>query len=300
MIGELAALGAAICWTISAVLYKEALLSTKPISANIVRCVCTSAGLLALLLVVGKFSALVNLPMYAVVFAVVSGIVGLGLGDTLYLVSLKSIGVARSVPLTCTYPLFSLVWAVFLQGEHLTFQVVLGAVAIVLGVWLLGQGEDKNTVQNGKRLLIKGTVSALTAAVIWSVSIAMIDIAVTLPETSTFDSALALNTIRVSAVAVFLFALIPIVDRKLGFLKVERKTLIALTSGGLVALGLGWFLLSLSFILNTPESQAVPISSTTPLFSTFSGIVFLRERVTAKTVAGSMIIVVGIFLLFML
>ncbi|MDI6805334.1 MAG: hypothetical protein QMD20_01570 [Candidatus Bathyarchaeia archaeon] len=47
MIGEVAALGAALSWTFSAVLYKEALLKTKPISANIVRLTCTSAILVA-------------------------------------------------------------------------------------------------------------------------------------------------------------------------------------------------------------------------------------------------------------
>jgi transporter family protein len=68
--------------------------------------------------------------------------------------------------------------------------------------------------------------------------------------------------------------------------------------GGIIAVGLGWFLLTLSFSY-IPESQAVPISSTTPLFSTLSGIVFLREKVTAKVAIGSIIIVFGTFLIFL-
>lgn len=46
------------------------------------------------------------------------------------------------------------------------------------------------------------------------------------------------------------------------------------------------------------ESQATPISSTTPLFATVSGMIFLHERITAKNVAGSVMVVVGIFLFF--
>jgi drug/metabolite transporter (DMT)-like permease len=68
--------------------------------------------------------------------------------------------------------------------------------------------------------------------------------------------------------------------------------------GGLVALGLGWFLLTYSF-LYIPEAQAVPISSTTPLFAVVSGMIFLKERITVRNVAGTIIIVLGIFLLFM-
>ena len=297
MMGELAALGAAICWTISAILYKEALLKTKPISANIVRLVCTSIILVACLAIIGKFGVLMNLPACAVVLACVSGIIGLGFGDTLYMMSLKLIGVARAVPITCVYPLFNLLWAVFLVGEPITLSVVLGAVTIVFGIWLLRQETDAGTAETEKKILVKGVAYALATAVMWSVSITMIDMAVTLPETSSLDHALAINTIRVAAIAVSLLVSAPIIDRGFGFLKMQRKTLAALIFGGIVALGLGWFFLTYSFI-NTLESRAVPISSTTPLFSTLSGIVFLHEKVTARNAVGSIMIVVGIFLIF--
>jgi DME family drug/metabolite transporter len=297
LLGELAALGAAICWTVSAIIYKEALFKTKPISANIVRLVCTSIILVACLAIIGKFGVLTTLPMYALVLTCVSGIIGLGFGDTLYMMSLKLIGVARAVPITCTYPLFSLLWAVLLIGEPITLAVILGAATIVFGIWLLRQEADAGTAETKKKILIKGVAYALATAVMWSVSITMIDMAVTLPETSSLDHALAINTIRVTAIAVSLLVSAPIIDRDLGFLKMQRKTLVALVFGGIVALGLGWFLLTYSFI-NTLESQAVPISSTTPLFSTLSGIVFLHEKVTARNAVGSIMVVVGIFLIF--
>jgi len=297
MIGELAALGAAICWTVSAIMYKEALFKTKPVSANIVRLVCTSIILVACLAIIGKFGVLMNLPAYAVVLACVSGIIGLGFGDTLYMMSLKLIGVARAVPITCVYPLFNLLWAVFLVEEPITLSVILGAVTIVFGIWLLRQETDVGTAETEKKILVKGVAYALATAVMWSVSITMIDMAVTLPETSSLDHALAINTIRVAAIAVSLLVSAPIIDRGFGFLKMQRKTLAALIFGGIVALGLGWFFLTYSFT-NTSESRAVPISSTTPLFSTLSGIVFLHEKVTARNAVGSIMIVVGIFLIF--
>jgi len=297
MIGELAALGAAICWTISAIMYKEALFKTKPVSANIVRLVCTSIILVACLAIIGKFGVLMNLPACAVVLACVSGIIGLGFGDTLYMMSLKLIGVARAVPITCVYPLFNLLWAVFLVEEPITLSVILGAVTIVFGIWLLRQERDAGTAETEKKILVKGVAYALATAVMWSVSITMIDMAVTLPETSSLDHALAINTIRVTAIAVSLLVSAPIIDRSFGFLKMQRKTLAVLIFGGIVALGLGWFFLTYSFI-STLESRAVPISSTTPLFSTLSGIVFLHEKVTARNAVGSIMIVVGIFLIF--
>jgi len=298
MIGELAALGAAICWTASAVLYKEALLDTRPSSANIVRCTCVSMLLIVSLVVVGKIGVLASLPLNAAVLSSVSGVIGLGLGDSLYMVSLKLIGVARAVPLTCTYPLFSILLAILLRREVVTLYVVVGAIAILLGIWFLSRREKTDVDEISRRDLIKGVATALVTAVVWSVSIALVHMAVGLKETSTWDYALAVNTLRVLATAVFLLASAPITDRKFNFLKLQRRTLSALISGGIVALALGWFLLTMSF-LYIPESEGVPISSTSPLFATTAGIIFLHERVTAKIVAGSVIIVIGIFLIFM-
>jgi DME family drug/metabolite transporter len=297
MIGELAALGAALCWTVSAILYRKAVLVAKPISANIVRCVCTSLILVGGLAVIGKFQVLTSLPAYAIALACVSGVVGLGIGDTLYMFSLKFIGVARAVPITCTYPLFSLLLAVFLQGKAVTLQVVLGAVAIVFGIWLLTQEEGS---EGGlpKAALVRGAVAAVVTAVVWAISIAMIDMAVTLPQTGTLDSALAINTFRVVAVAVFLLGSAPVGDKGLSFLRMRKRTVATLIFAGIVALVLGWFFLAYSFLL-IPEAQAVPISSASPLFATVAGMVFLHERLTAKNIAGSVITVIGIFLIFM-
>lgn len=297
MIGELAALGAALSWTFSAVLYKEALLKTKPISANIVRLTCTSAILLVCLLVIGKLEILGSLPSYAVFLACISGIIGLGFGDTLYMNSLKLIGVARAVPITCTYPLFNLLWSIFLLREPVTTPTVIGAIAIVFGIWLLSKEKTKNAQKEHRRNLLIGVASALATAVIWSVSIALMDVAVTLPETSSLDNALAINTIRTTAVAVLLLAFSPILDKRFGFLKVQRKTLAMLISGGIIALGLGWFFLAYSFMY-TSEAQAVPISSTTPLFSALFAVIFLHERVPLKNAIGALMIVAGIFLIF--
>jgi drug/metabolite transporter (DMT)-like permease len=124
----------------------------------------------------------------------------------------------------------------------------------------------------------------------------MMDVAV--KESPDIDHALIINTIRVITVAAVLLASSPIIDRKLGFLKVRKRTVVALIAGGIAALGVGWFFLSYSFTV-TSQARAVPISSTTPLFSTLAGILLLREKVTAHNVFGSIMVVVGIFLLFL-
>jgi DME family drug/metabolite transporter len=296
MMGEFAALGAAVSWAVSALLYRKALSETKPVSANIIRLTLTSVVLFFFLVAAGLIGVLTKLPMSVVVFAGVSGVIGLGFGDTLYMVSLKMIGVARAVPVTCTYPLFNLLWVALFAGEPVTWSVALGAVVIVLGVWLLSL-EQKGDAGVKKNVLGKGLAVALATALLWSVSIAMMGLAV--KETPNLDDAFAINAVRVFTIAISFAVSAPLVDRSLGFLKVNKRTVVTLIAGGIVALGLGWFLLNYSFI-DTLQSRAVPISSATPLFSTLAGVLLLHEKVNAKIVLGSMMIVGGIFMIFLL
>lgn len=294
MIGELAALGAALCWTFSAIVYKRALASTPPIPANTVRCLGTSLVLIAVLAFAGRIWVLAELPTHAILLTCASGIIGLGLGDTLYLLSLKMLGVSRAVPITCTYPLFNLIWAYLLAGETITVQVAAGAAVIVAGTWLLSVEENNETAKGSRNL--KGVFFAIFTAIAWSISISMINLA--MKKAQSFEQAYAVNTLRLVAVAVLLTLYTLASGKGLNSFKVGWRNTILLLSGGIIAIGLGWLFLTFSF-LHIPESQAVPISSTTPLFSTLTSIVFLHERVTAKIGLGSFMVVAGIFMIFM-
>ncbi|MCS7124066.1 MAG: DMT family transporter [Candidatus Bathyarchaeota archaeon] len=296
MIGEFAALGAALCWTFSAVFYKRALAATSPISANTVRCIGTGLVLVMFLAVLGRIGVLIELPTQTLFLACASGIIGLGLGDTLYMLSLKTIGVSRAVSITCTYPLFNLVWAYLLVGETITMPVAAGALTIVLGVWLLtSEKTDKACDELTVKHRARGAAFALSTAIAWSISISMINLAVKNAES--LEQAYAVNTVRLLAVAALLSVYSLINKRGLSFMRVGRRNIALLWSGGLIAIGLGWFFLTYSFLL-IPESQAVPISSTTPLFSTLAGITLLHEKTTAKIVLGSLLVVAGIFMIF--
>jgi drug/metabolite transporter (DMT)-like permease len=98
--------------------------------------------------------------------------------------------------------------------------------------------------------------------------------------------------------ALVLLALSPLLDREHGFLKLSWRTIVLLCVGGLVANGLGWLLMNYSF-LNIPEAQAVPISSTTPLFSTLAGFAFFREQLTRDNTLGAILVVAGVVLIFL-
>jgi DME family drug/metabolite transporter len=296
MIGELAAIGAAISWAIAPIMYRSALSNTNPVSANIVRCATNAAVLMILLFALGMGGVLASLPLWVVLVTVFSGLIGLGLGDTLYMSGLKTIGVSRAVPLASSYPLFGLIWAVLLLGQPLSLFAVVGAVVILLGIWLLSQRNNVEVTQAKGKMLLLGVIFSLVTAIVWSISLTLMDIVVSNGITG-LQANYAITTIRITSIALFLGAASPLIDRSQGFMKISRRAITLLCLGGLIANGVGWLLMNYSF-LNLPEAQAIPISSTSPLFASFAGYLLFREKATLWSVSGAIAIIVGIVLIF--
>jgi len=298
MIGEFAALGAAVTWAVAPIMYKKALSGVSPVSANIVRCATNAAFLVLFLVASGLVGVLASLPIGVAIVVVVSGLVGLGVGDTLYMYALKSIGVARAVPLATSYPLFSLVWATFFLGQAVTVPAVVGTVVILIGIWLLSREKIESKFHVYGKVELTGVAVSLLAALAWSVSITMMDFAVTMPGVvSGLPVNYAIVTVRITGMALVLLALAPVLDRRHGFLKLSWKAVVLLCVGGIVANGLGWLLMNYSF-LNIAEAQAVPISSTTPLFSALAGFAFFHEKITRDNTLGAVLVVAGVVLIF--
>jgi drug/metabolite transporter (DMT)-like permease len=298
VLGEVAALGAAFCWAVAPILYRQALFKTHPISANIVRCASNAVVMLLVLVALGKWNVLASLPLNVAVLVATSGIIGLGVGDTLYMLSLKAVGVSLAVPLAASYPLFSLVWATFLLGQPVTASAVAGAVLILAGIWLLCKEKPEAVGGVNRRWLFSGVAAGLATAVFWSVSITLMDSALNSPGVVGMDANYAIITLRIASMAMFLLLLAPILDKGKGFLKMNRRTVLQLCVGGLVANAVGWFLMNYSFV-NIPEAQAVPVSSVTPLFSAAAGFLLFKEKATWNRVLGALVVVLGVVLIFL-
>jgi len=296
MIGELAALGAAISWAIAPILYRNALANTNPISANIVRCVTNGIVLTVFLVTLGLTDILASLPPWVLILTVISGVIGLGVGDTLYMWGIKILGVSRAVPLASTYPLFGLIWATWLLGQPLSVIALTGAVIILLGIWLLSRKNFVETTSPKGKLVLLGVVASLGTAVIWSISLTLMNIVVS-SGVNGLDTNYAIVTLRIASIAVLFTAFSPFIDRGHGFLKIGKKAIVLLCAGGLIANGLGWILMNYSFLF-TSETAAVPISSTSPLFAALAGFLFFREKATLLPILGVISIVAGIILIF--
>ncbi|MCX8204201.1 MAG: DMT family transporter [Candidatus Nezhaarchaeota archaeon] len=129
--GVLAAILAGVCWGLGSVVYRVAVYAVDPINVNLVK-------LIYLFIAMAPFAwrGRFRVSRRGLQYALLGGLVGLGIGDWLFYVGLSIIGVSRTVTLTTISPLLSLVLAKLLLHEPAGARQALGALLIVAGVYI--------------------------------------------------------------------------------------------------------------------------------------------------------------------
>lgn len=81
--------------------------------------------------------ALSAIPLAAILWFVLIGILQFPMGRFFNYHSVARIGVGKTVPIIATAPLFAIAMAVTFGGEQLTVPLLLGAVSIFVGIFLV-------------------------------------------------------------------------------------------------------------------------------------------------------------------
>ncbi|MEM2133424.1 MAG: DMT family transporter [Candidatus Jordarchaeaceae archaeon] len=288
MIGEIASLSAALCWAISAILYKKSLEKVDAILANFIRTIPAAIFVFILVLIIGEFWKVSYLPYWSLIYLVLGTFTGLGIGDGLYFLSLKYIGVGRAVPITSTYPLFTAVFSIIFLEETPQLLTVIGVVTVVVAIWLLSKNNSQNATntKNDK----KGVTLAVITAITWSVGIIFLDLAL---EGVNYYLA---NAIRLPLLVGILAVVILFSGRGKILVKTSLREWLILGLAGVIAIGIGGiaFLAGISLIGAT---RSTAISSVTPLFSTVFSFYIIREKITLRIAVGAILATLGIVLL---
>ncbi len=291
MIGEISALSAAICWALAAVLYKKTLQNTSILVVNLVRTGFAALLLLVIFLATQWQSSTITFNQ--LILIIIAGFIGVVIGDTFYFMGLKKLGVSRTQSISSSYPLYSMLLATTLLNEELAFTVAVGTPLIVVGIILvsLSKNEREDTNPNGtdKR---SGVISAIVTAVFWSIGIVIFKIVL---NYGNIDP-IFLTFISRIAILPFLFFAVVATGESNQLRKLAKNDIILLAIAGMIGIGLGTILLFVSLAL-LDASIAIPLSSISPFLSLMLASLYAGEKMRAKIVIGTFLIVAGIILL---
>ncbi|WP_456326480.1 DMT family transporter [Palaeococcus sp. (in: euryarchaeotes)] len=282
IVGVLSALTAAFGWALSSVLIKIGMRNKKAVSVNIIRLYVVSIIYAIVFLFTGGFKEIASLSSKQLLIAFISGQFGFVIGDYFYLNALKITGVSRTVPVTSSYPLWTILWAFLFLGRSINAQIIVGAFLVFLAILLVRQTEEEEKIDP------KGLIFAILAPISWSLAITTLD------YLSSQISAMTLSGVRLMMASLGVSLLIP---QYWGDIKRFN-----LREFGVVSLAaiFGLFIGQYAFVtsVGTLGSQiATPITAVNPIIASYLAIAFLKEPPNRKIILSLVSAVVGIILI---
>lgn len=286
--GEIAALGAAFVWALSSTIWQRVGQQIPAVVLNFLKGAIALFMLLATVIIFGKSFPVVNPNILAMLL--ISGALGIGLGDTAWFVVLKYLGARRALLLeTLSPPLTALLGLIFLQ-EKLSAIACTGILLTICGVaWVIAERTAETTLPSkqlwlGLGISLLGQTAHAAGAILSRAAFNQIDI-----------DPLWTAVLRLSGgVAVMLCLLNP---TNLGNCKQLKapKILGAIILAAFLGTYLGIFLQQTS-LKYAPAAIAQALSSTSPLFVLPLAVV-AGEKVSLRAVLGVVGAIAGIALL---
>jgi drug/metabolite transporter (DMT)-like permease len=291
-VGELSALLTAFLWSGTSFAFSSAAVKIGSLQLNINRMLLASV-LLYVTIMIGGFS--LSLSSSQITNLVISGIIGLVLGDSFLFKAFQSIGARVSMLLMSLSPAMSSVLAYFFLGENLSFFGFLGIAVTIFGIGLVVL--DRSEVPETKFKINKlGIIYGLLGALGQAAGLIFAKFAFQEGEVNKMVA----TFIRIISSVLILLVIALMVKRYKNPVKLYKENPKALGST-IIGTVLGPYLgitFSLIAIANTKVGIAATLMSTMPIIMLPYVRYVYKERLSWRAIAGAFIAVAGVTILF--
>lgn len=292
-VGELAALFTALCWTITALAFETASRRVGSVAVNILRLVMA----LVLLGVFSYFRRGMFLPIdasaYTWFWLALSGLVGFVIGDLFLFKAFTVIGSRMSMLIMTLVPPIAALTGWLLMGEMLSWLNLVGMAMTISGIALVILHKHKEGKKNLEKIPLKGLLFAVGGAAGQAVGLVLSKYGM-----GNYDP-FAATQIRVMAGIAGFAIIISFFRRWLAVKNATRdnKALLLMLVGATFGPFLG-VSSSLIAVQNTATGIASTIMAITPILIIPPTLIFFKQQVTWKELAGAVISVCGVALFF--
>jgi len=282
--GVLAGLGCGLNWAVTSLVVRTLLGRFTPAGISALRATGGGSLLILLALAAGEGAAMLHAPFWVILSLAAAICIGMGLGDSLFFVSMEELGMTRALTLSLLNPLLSTLTGIALYREPVTLVRLagIGLVLAGLGIIVSGRGDEAATGRRTRR----GLQLVCLAAACWAFSATIVKPAL-----------LEVPVLAGTALR------IPMAGLVLWLTPWTRGTVAAVResdAGERWRLGTICFLNALGSILFTVaiRSGGVAIgnalASTAPLFAIPLEIFVVKRRPSTRTIVGAVLTVAGI------
>ena len=292
-VGELAALGTAICWSISATSFE---LSGKKVGSLSVNYIRLAIGFV-FISIFTFFTRGMFFPIDATshnwIYLSISGLIGFFIGDLFLFQSYLEVGARVSMLIMATSPPITGILSFLIFGERLKMISIIGMAITMLGISIVilskNPGEKKIQVSHS----IKGLIYAFLGSL--GQSVGLIFSKLGMGSYNPFAATqIRIITGFISFTILFLYL------KKWDDLKValkNKKAMVGISIGALFGpvIGVSLSLLSLQY---TSAGISSTITSIVPVIIIPVSILVFKEKVKLKEILGAIVTVTGVVMLF--
>lgn len=289
--GEISALIAAFLWACAAVLYRQLGVEIPPLALNLYKGVI--ASVLLYFTVIGIGHGWGDSTVYGLSLLFLSGVIGIGVGDTAFFAALNRLGERHTVLIAETLaPPISVVIAYVVIQERLEATAIVGIVITLVGVaWvILERRNDSHSKPVHRRA---GIQMAVIAALSQAIGAVLSREALTQSEISPWASTLVRLVGGIATVILWMAVTRhPFVMPSLR----SGRVVIYIFVATILGTYLGIYFQQVAFKY-TSTGIALTLLATSSLFVLMIALI-RRERVAIRSVVGVVVAVFGIGMLF--
>lgn len=235
--------------------------------------------------IIGSQSTIVNIDGKTFLFLILSGL-STGGSWLCYFKALQLGDVNKVVPIDKSSTILTMILSFIFLNEKITINMVIGMIGIAIGTYLMIQKKEKaEKIVKRKAWLIYALLSALFASltsILGKVGIENVE--------SNLGTA-----IRTIVVLVMAWIIVFATKKQRDIKKIDKRSLIFLILSG-VATGASW-LCYYKALQDGLASIVVPIDKLSILVTVLFAYIFLKEKLSKKSLLGLILIVVGTLLL---
>lgn len=283
--GEILAFATAIIWAMAVILFKKSGETVHPIGLNIYKGIF-SFILVELTIIALGHDIILDIPGHEYLLLLLSGVLGIGIADTLFFKTLNLLGAGLTAVVDCLYSPFMISLSIVFLSESMSVWQISGVLMIISAVLIVSGIQDGSRIP--RRDIWMGIAMGALAMLSMAVSIVMVK-----PILDRL-SLLWVTNVRMVGGLITLAVLLP-------FFRQRKRIIGSLTSMGnwkymLPGSFLGAYLsliLWLGGMKYAQVSVAAALNQTNNVFVFFFAAVFLKETITRQKALAIILAIAG-------
>ena len=299
-LGIAAAIASSAIWAISSVLMASQVNRLDSATISALRLAWAALLFIVIVIVQGTITEFGELGTSNILQLIGGALVGLALGDTVYVVALRFMGAARAFTVSLgLFTIFTFALSAALLGEDITLTVVSGSALVIGAVYLVslfGRTDAVESISEASPAMTRETLMRGVALVAFAAGCRAVA-TVWLRHAAVDADPAIVGAIRIPASALVVGGLVAISPASgLRRRTVGRSSMVILAVAGLVGTGVG----SLLFIYAIQEigaGRTAVLTALSPIFAVPLGAIFLGESITRWVVLGTVLAIAGIVLI---